>query len=70
MPMHSCFITGSYYARNALKHMYHNWLDETILYYEKTYQIRLRNLDNEDAVGVMPEAMGGIIGLSAPGGLS
>lgn len=26
MPMQSCFITGYYYVRNAVKHMYPNWL--------------------------------------------
>jgi len=39
MPMQSCYITGSYYVRNAVKHMYHNGLDETFLYHEKMYQI-------------------------------
>ena len=39
MPIQSCFITGSYHVRNAVKQMYHNWLDETFLYHEKTYQI-------------------------------
>jgi hypothetical protein len=41
--MQSCYITGSYYVRNAVKHMYHNGLDETFLYHEKNVSNHLKH---------------------------